>query len=103
MFMIGLGITVNEQTRDPRKFWRDVLERIIRAFAQGMLATLVIGWRTFDKGGLPWLDSFYIGLGCAVIALLLSMAGGKFGDINSGSFIQVLGKKENGTDQAPAD
>jgi hypothetical protein len=63
-----------------------VVERLIRAFAQGTLAALGVGTATFDKGGLAWVDAFTIGLGCAVIALLMSLAGGQVGDKNSGSF-----------------
>jgi hypothetical protein len=69
------------------EFWRDVLERIVRAFAQGMLAGLGVGTATFDKGGLPWLDSFYIGVGCGIISLLISLAGGKIGDPTNGSLL----------------
>ena len=68
-----------------REYWRDVIERMIRGFAQGMLAALGIGTATFDKGGLPWLDAFYIGLRSALIALLISLAGGRFGDPSNGS------------------
>jgi hypothetical protein len=71
---------------DRREFWRDVAERLIRAFAQGSLAALGVGTATFDKGGLAWVDAFIIGLGCAVIALLMSLAGGQVGDRSSGSF-----------------
>jgi hypothetical protein len=71
--------------RDRIEFWRDVAERTIRGFAQGMLAGLSVGAATFDKGGLPWLDAFYIGLGSAVIALLLSLAGHRIGDPINGS------------------
>jgi hypothetical protein len=74
---------------DRSQFWRDALERIIRAFAQGMLAGLGVGYETFDKGGLPWLDSFYIGAGCAIIALLISLAGGKVGDPRNGSLLKT--------------
>jgi hypothetical protein len=78
----------NQPKRDPAEFWRDVAERVIRAFAQGMLAGLGVGAATFDKGGLPWLDSLYIGLGCAVIGLLISLAGGQVGDPRNGSLLK---------------
>jgi hypothetical protein len=70
---------------DRTEYWRDVAERVLRAFAQGMLAALGVGFETFDKGGLPWLDAFYIGVGCAIIGLLISLAGGKLGDPRNGS------------------
>jgi hypothetical protein len=76
------------------EFWNDAAERCVRAFAQGMLAALVIGWKTFAHGGLPWLDSFYIGVGCAVLALLLSLAGHKVGDPLSGSLRGGRAKQE---------
>jgi hypothetical protein len=78
----------NTPERNRREYWRDVAERVIRAFAQGVLAGLAVGYETFDKGGLPWLDSLYIGLGCAVIGLLISLAGGKVGDPRNGSLIK---------------
>jgi hypothetical protein len=64
---------------DRREYWLGVVKQSIQGFAQGVLAALVIGWQTFDKGGLPWLDAFYIGLGCAVIALLLALGGWQLG------------------------
>jgi hypothetical protein len=81
-------MTAHAATPDRTQYWRDVAERVIRAFAQGMLAGLGVGWSTFDKGGLPWLDSFYVGVGCAIIGLLLSLAGGKFGDPANGSLLR---------------
>lgn len=80
--------------RDRREYWRDVAERMVRAFAQGMLAALGVGTATFDKGGLPWLDAVGIGLGCAVIALLMSLAGGQVGDNSSGSLRKPVVKGE---------
>ena len=69
-----------------RGYWRDVGERMIRAFAQGTLAALGIGNATFDKGGLPIADALYIGAGSALISVLMSLAGGQFGDKDSASF-----------------
>lgn len=74
------------EPRNRREYWHDVAERLVRAFAQGTLAGLGVGTATFDRGGLPWLDALEIGFGCAVIALLMSLAGGQVGDKNSGSF-----------------
>lgn len=71
---------------DRRAYWRDVAERAIRAAAQGMLAALGVGTATFDPGGLPWLDALYIGAGSAAISVLMSLAGKKVGDPNSGSW-----------------
>ena len=67
-------------------YWRDLAERAVRAFAQGMLATLGVGSATFAEGGLAWADSALIGVGSAVISVLLSLAGGKFGDKSTPSF-----------------
>lgn len=71
---------------DRAEYWRDVAERVVRGFAQGMIAGLIIGDATFDKGGWPWLDAFYLGVGVAVLALLFSLAGVKAGDPRSGSW-----------------
>lgn len=79
-------MTEQAATPDRKQFWGDVRERMVSAFAQGMLAALGVGTATFDKGGLPWLDSLYVGVGCSILALLISLAGGKFGDPNNGSF-----------------
>jgi hypothetical protein len=79
---------------DRREFWRDTAERLLRAFAQGTLAALGVGSATFDKGGLAWVDAFTIGFGCAVIALLMSLAGSQVGDKNSGSWRKVPAPRE---------
>jgi hypothetical protein len=97
---------MGEHSRTPeerRQYWRDVAERLVRAFAQGMLAALGIGTATFDKGGLPWIDALYIGLGSAVISLLMSLAGGQFGDKDSASFQKNLATQPGpgGTAAAP--
>lgn len=72
-----------------RHYWRDVAERMIFAFAQGTLAALGVGTETFAKGGLPWIDALSIGVGSAVISLLLSLTGGQFGDRDSASFQKI--------------
>jgi MFS family permease len=58
------------------QFWRGAATQMVQAFAGGMIAGLLVGYETFDKGSLPWLDAFYIGIGCAIIAPLLALAGG---------------------------
>jgi hypothetical protein len=90
----------NGPPRNRREFWRDTAERLIRAFAQGTLAGLGVGTATFDRGGLPWLDAFTIGFGCAVIALLMSLAGGQIGDKNSGSWRKLPAQKPDSGEDA---
>lgn len=88
---------------DRTEYWRDVAERVIRGFAQGMLAGLAVGFETFAHGGLPWLDAFYIGIGCAVIALLLCLAGRTVGDPRNGSLLKKASGKAPETPDEPTE
>jgi hypothetical protein len=56
-------------------FWKATGERMIRSFAAAMVSVLVVGENMMDAFSANWQEALGVGLGAAVVSLLLSLAG----------------------------
>lgn len=68
-----------------RLFWQSAAERAIRAFASAVVSLLVVGG-AFNAFSFDWLNALGVGLGAAVVSLLLSVGGNAATDGTGPSF-----------------
>lgn len=70
-----------------KSFWVDLIERTVRAFAQGALAGLGLDAVTKPVNQLPIVFALELGGTLALICFLTGLAGMKLGDPMTASFL----------------
>lgn len=69
------------------KFLRDLMERVLGAFATGTLSVFLGGNAVFNVFNADWRMALGVGLGSAVLALLLGVSAKFKGNSNTASLI----------------
>lgn len=72
-----------------KKFWADLLERVVRTFAQATLAALPASY--LPGVVIPWWAAFAAGGFAAVLCALTCLAGTQVGSADSASFVPNVG------------
>lgn len=68
-------------------YWIDLGERTVRSFAQGVLVGLGVTAASTPVTHLPWQAALELGAAQAVVCFLMGLAGLKFGDKQTASFL----------------